>query len=166
MARSRVIEVSDEVNELLSSEDITQEEIEEDIVLEEEKEIEYTPIVKKILGITDDLQDLDEYFNNLSNLQSQVDEELSDLYHYIENNDLTPKQSGKMVKLIQEKRMVRRGLCNDYEIKKVYNAHRSKLALDTQRPFFLSEVHKKAKELNCKYRNRQLTDEKIKELIK
>ena len=119
-----------------------------------------------ILGINEQLADLDDYFNELPNLQSQIDEELSDLLHYIENNDLTPKQSTKMIKLLKQKRMVRRGLCNDYEIKKVYNAHKGKLAIDTQRPFFLSEIHKKAKELNSTYKSRQLSDEQIKELIK
>ena len=120
----------------------------------------------QILGINEQLADLDNYFNELPSLQSQIDEELSDLLHYIENNDLTPKQSTKMIKLLKQKRMVRRGLCNDYEIKKIYNAHKGKMATDTQRPFFLSEIHKKAKELNSTYKSRQLSDEQIKELIK
>ena len=40
------------------------------------------------------------------------------------------------------------------------------MATDAQRPFFLSEIHKKAKELNSTYKSRQLSDEQIKELIK
>ena len=163
--KAKTMEVCDEVKELLASEGITtpEEEKEEEVV---EKEIVYTPIVMQILGINEQLADLDDYFNELPNLQSQIDEELSDLLHYIENNDLTPKQSTKMIKLLKQKRTVRRGLCNDYEIKKVYNAHKGKLAIDTQRPFFLSEIHKKAKELNSTYKSRQLSDEQIKELIK
>ena len=134
-----------------------------EIVMEDEKidnesmgnDIDYTPVTLQILGITEQLKDLNDYFDELPNLQSQVDEELSDLLHYIESNDLTPKQSVKMIKLLQQKRLVRRGLCNDYEIKKVYNTHRNKLVIDTQRQFFLSEVCKKAKELNSQYRYRQ-----------
>ena len=135
--KAKTMEVCDEVKELLASEGITtpEEEKKEEVV---EKDIVYTPIVMQILGINEQIEDLDDYFNELPNLQSQIDEELSDLLHYIENNDLTPKQSTKMVKLLKQKRMVRRGLCNDYEIKKVYNAHKGKLAIDTQRPFFLS----------------------------
>jgi hypothetical protein len=163
--KTKTMEVCDELKELLASESITtpEEEKEEEVV---EKEIVYTPIVMQILGINEQLADLDDYFNELPNLQSQIDEELSDLLHYIENNDLTPKQSTKMIKLLKQKRTVRRGLCNDYEIKKVYNAHKGKLAIDTQRPFFLNEIHKKVKELNSTYKSRQLSDEQIKELIK
>lgn len=163
--KAKTMEICDEVKELLASESIAipEEEKKEEIV---EKDIVYTPIVMQILGINEQLEDLDNYFNELPNLQSQIDEELSDLLHYIENNDLTSKQSTKMVKLLKQKRMVRRGLCNDYEIKKVYNTHKGKLAIDTQRPFFLSEIYKKAKELNSTYKSRQLSDEQIKELIK
>lgn len=131
-----------------------------------EEETIFTPIISQILGIEEQLDDLDDYFNQLPTLQSQVDEELSDLLHYIENNDLTPKQSSKMIKLIKEKRAIRRGLCKDYEIKRVYNTHKSKLALDNQRQFFVKEIRKKAKELNGVYKNRQLSDEQIKDLIK
>lgn len=134
---------------------------------EEEKDtIEYTPIILQILNINSQIEELDEYFNQLPSLQSKVDEELSDLLHYIENNDLNPKQSAKMIKLLHEKRLERRRLYNDYEIKKVYNTHKSKLVIDTQRPFFKNEIYKKAKELNCKYKNRQLENDIIKELIK
>ena len=133
----------------------------------------------QILGINEQLADLDDYFNELPNLQSQIDEELSDLLHYIGNNDLTPKQSTKMIKLLKQKRMVRRGLCNDYEIKKVYNAHKGKLAIDTQRPFFLTEIRKTTKKLNQQYRYRRfgldaddtqerkvLAEKEIKKLLK
>lgn len=159
--KKKELEVHEEVKALL--EDDTTTETEEVL---EEKDIVYTPIVTQILGINDQLQDLDDYFNELPNLQSQIDEELSDLLHYIENNELTPKQSTKMIKLLQQKRLVRRGLYNDYEIKRVYNAHKSKLAIDTQRQFFLGEIHKKARELNSTYKSRRLTNEQIKELIK
>ena len=114
--KAKAMEVCDELKELLTSDSIItpKEEKEEEVV---EKEIAYTPIVMQILGINEQLADLDNYFNELPSLQSQIDEELSDLLHYIENNDLTPKQSTKMIKLLKQKRMVRRGLCNDYEIK-------------------------------------------------
>lgn len=138
-----------------------------------------SPIITQILKAEELLENIDDYFNDLPNLQSEVDEELSDLYHYIENNDLTPKQCTKMVKLIQEKRLVRRNLCNDYEIKKTYNTHRNKLALENQRQFFLTEIHKTAKKLNQQYRYRRfginmedtqerkkLAEEEIKNLLK
>ena len=106
----------------------------------ETKDEVYSSVISQIESIKEQMDDLDKYFNDLPNKQSQVDEELSDLLHYIENNDLTPKQSLKMIKLIKEKRLIRRGLCNDNEIKRVYNNNRNKLAIDSQRPFFSGHI--------------------------
>lgn len=135
-------------------------------MIEEIKKEDNNNISKQIINITNLLNDLDEYLNEIPNLQSQIDEELSDLYHYIENNELSAKQSFKMIKLIREKRIIRRGLNNDYEMKKTYISNRNKLLIDSQRQFFLTEIHKKNKELSSKYKNRRLTDEEIKNLIK
>lgn len=135
-------------------------------MIEEIKKDDNNNISKQIINITNLLNDLDEYLNEIPNLQSQIDEELSDLYHYIENNELSAKQSFKMIKLIREKRIIRRGLNNDYEMKKTYISNRNKLLVDSQRQFFLTEIHKKNKELSSKYKNRRLTDEEIKNLIK
>ena len=92
----------------------------------EKTDTSFSPIVSRILGAEEMLKDIDDYFNDLPNLQSQVDEELSDLLHYIENNNLSAKECAKMIKLIKQKRLIRRGLCNDYEIKKTYSTHRNK----------------------------------------
>lgn len=135
-------------------------------IIEEIKKEDNNNISKQIINITNLLNDLDEYLNEIPNLQSQIDEELSDLYHYIENNELSAKQSFKMIKLIREKRIIRRGLNNDYEMKKTYISNRNKLLIDSQRQFFLTEIHKKNKELSSKYKNRRLTNEEIKNLIK
>ena len=135
-------------------------------MIEEIKKEDNNNISKQIINITNLLNDLDEYLNEIPNLQSQIDEELSDLYHYIENNELSEKQSFKMIKLIKKKRIIRRGLNNDYEMKKTYISNRNKLLIDSQRQFFLTEIHKKNKELSSKYKNRRLTNEEIKNLIK
>ena len=71
--KAKAMEICDELKELLTSESIItpKEEKEEDVV---EKEITYTPIVMQILGINEQLADLDNYFNELPSLQSQIDE--------------------------------------------------------------------------------------------
>ena len=145
----------------------------------DETETSFSPIVSQILGVEKTLKGIDDYFNDLPNLQSQVDEELSDLLHYIENNNLSAKECAKMIKLIKQKRLIRRGLCNDYEIKKTYSTHRNKLAVETQRPFFLMEIRKTTKKLNQQYRYRrfgldtddtqkrkELAEKEIKNLLK
>lgn len=121
----------------------------------EEEQTNYTPLTMQILGVEQQLQELDDYLNKIPDLQSEVDEEISDLLHYIENNDLTPKQCVKMIKILKQKRLVRRGLCKDHEIKKVFNDNRNKISIEAQRPFFLTQLHKKAKELNSQYRYRR-----------
>ena len=145
----------------------------------EEIDTSSSPIVSQILGAERMSKDIDDYFNDLPNLQSQVDEELSDLLHYIENNHLSARECTEMIKLIKQKRLIRRGLCNDYEIKKTYNTHRNKLAIETQRPFFLMEIRKTASKLNQQYRYRRfgldvddtqerkvLAEKEIKKLLK
>ena len=131
---------------------------------QEEKETISSQILSQIYDISKQMTDLDEYFDKLPTLQSKVDEEISDLLHYIENNQLNLKQSAKMIKLLQEKRLIRRGLSNDNIIKNTYNNHKNKLIINVQRPFFLNEINKKARELNSTYRNRQLSNKNIKEL--
>ena len=133
---------------------------------QEEKETISSQILSQIYDISKQMTDLDEYFDKLPTLQSKVDEEISDLLHYIENNQLNLKQSAKMIKLLQEKRLIRRGLSNDNIIKNTYNNHKNKLIINVQRPFFLNEINKKTRELNSTYRNRQLSDENIKELLR
>ena len=153
MSKIKEVSVMDEVNELLNETKNITENVEEITEITEnnekpkEKEVVYSDITLQILGIAEQLTILDDYFNELPNLQSKIDEELSDLLHYIENNQLTPKQSTKMIKLIQQKRLVRRGLLKDYEMKKVYNTYKGKMTIDTQRDFFLMEIYKKAKEI-------------------
>ena len=70
--KTKTMEVCDELKELLTSDSIItpKEEKEEEVV---EKEITYTPIVMQILGINEQLADLDNYFNELPSLQSQID---------------------------------------------------------------------------------------------
>lgn len=58
----------------------------------EENESE-NEVVSKILEITGKLNEIDEYFDSLSSLQSKVDEELSDLLHFIENDKNTLNQN-------------------------------------------------------------------------
>ena len=69
---------------------------------EEKEEIDCTEIVKKIQEVCEKLCVIDNYFDSLNDEQSKVDEELSDLCHYIENNDLKPTQCTKIVKAIKD----------------------------------------------------------------
>lgn len=133
---------------------------------EEKEEINCTEIVKKIQEVCEKLCVIDNYFDSLNDEQSRVDEELSDLCHYIENNDLKPTQCTKIVKAIKDKRLERREIVKDIEIRRVYNLYKNRLCQSEQRQFFISEIWKAAKNLNTEYKNRRYTDEDFKNLFK
>ena len=139
---------------------------EENTEISKEEDNVYPIIVDKIIKAQVLLQEIDDYFNELPNLQSKVDEEIQDLLHYIENNDIPPKQSVKMIKLLHDKRKERRLLCNDFEIKKVYLDHKNKMITDGQRPFLLNTLRQKINGLKTQYRNRRYGEDEIPQLLK
>lgn len=94
-----------------------------------------------------------------------TDLQLSDLYHLIENNELSDSASINVVKKIHYLRQLRRSLNNEHEIENTYNTHKSKLSGKDTRQFLLHEVYKTVKSLGSKYKNRILTEEDIQEII-
>lgn len=138
----------------------------EEMIDNKDDNFDFTPIVNKIIEIQKNMQELDDYFDSLSELQSQKDEQLSDLLHYIENNELKPRQAIQLIKEIKKVRIERRNILNDIEIKRVYDANKNKITASSQRQFFLNAICKRAKELNCNYKNRRYTDEDIQSILK
>ena len=93
------IEVSDEVKDLLDNTNDEQE-MEEQPTMETNDE--FRSVVGEVASAVDFIDKLDTYFSSLEDRLKQVDEELMDLLHYIENNTLTPRQSVIMIKLLQQ----------------------------------------------------------------
>ena len=122
-------------------------------------------IYEKIKQLTIILDDIDNMIETHPNELQQIDLELSDWLHYVENNELDEKQSYKIMKEIQRLRKERRYLHNEYEIEKTYKDNYSKLTGNNSRPFLLAEINKTIKQLNSNYKNRVLTEDKIKEVI-
>lgn len=121
-------------------------------------------IIDNILEANKLLNELDEYYDSLPSLQSKVDSQLSDLYHYIENNKLNAIQSCKIVKEIKNKREERRKILNDYEILKTYITNSNKLNNKDNRKFLICEVNKTKNNLATNYKNRYYTEEQFKTL--
>lgn len=121
-------------------------------------------LISLIKNICLQLDTLDEYLESISEQKRKVDYELSDLLHFIENNDIKAKDSNKLIKLIKEKRLIRRDLNKQDSIKDTYNNNISRLALKNNRQFLLSEVLKKEKSLETEYRYRELDENELKEL--
>lgn len=172
-------EVADEVKELLEenidnetenndnlslidnedSEDI------EEMETENEEEPKHFEIIEKIKNIEKYFNEVDEYFDNISSYQSQNDEYISDLLHYMEVHEFTQTSALKFINLLKEKRIRRRTLNNDYEIKRVFDSGRNRFAMYNSRAMFMASLYKKEKELNHPYNPRQVEFEEIDHLI-
>lgn len=111
------------------------------------------------------LDEIDEMIESQSTELQQVDLELSDLYHLIENNELDKNQSYNVVQRIHDLRIKRRLLNDEHELELTYNTHKSKLAGDNTRQFLLAEIKKTNGRLNSEYKNRILNEEAIKSLL-
>ena len=179
MPRGRKVtnEVADEVKELLGQTD-NETENEEDlsvIVNEEETDIEemeteneepkHFEIIEKIKNIEKYFNEIDEYFDNISSYQSQNDEYISDLLHYMEQHEFTQASALKFINLLKEKRLKRRTLNNDYEIKRVFDSGRQRFAMYNSREMFMASLYKKERELSHPYNPRQVPFDEIDHLI-
>lgn len=119
--------------------------------------------ISKAITILDEI-------DNMIELQpkelQQVDYKLSDLYHLIENNELSDEASINVVKEIHKLRKERRSLNNEHDIEVLYQNQKSKMIGNDTRQFLMTDVHKLLKKLNSEYKNRVYTDEEIQELMK
>lgn len=126
------------------------------------RDVEIVELVKQGIEILDKI---DEMIKTQSIELQKIDYELSDLYHLIENNELSDEASVNVIKRIHDLRKERRSLNNEYEIESTYQTHKSKLAGNGTRQFLATEILKTVKQLGKKYTNRVLTEEDIKSLI-
>ena len=122
-------------------------------------------IYEKIKQAMSILDEIDEMIKTQSIELQQVDYELSDWYHYIENNDMDENSSKKVLEEIQRLRKVRRGLQNEYEIENTYKNNSSKVMGNNTRGLLLAEINKTMNRLDCDYKNRVLTEDSINELL-
>lgn len=111
-------------------------------------------VINEVKMITQSLNKLDEYFDSLSDLQREIDYKLSDLYHYIENNQLRTNECYRIIKEIKKQREIRRRLKNDYELLKIYKNNYSRFNNENNRKMLLADINKTNKELNKSYKNR------------
>ncbi len=122
-------------------------------------------LVEKIKNVIQTLDEIDDMIKTQSTELQNVDFELSDYYHLIENNELSDVASIKIVKKIHDLRKKRRTLNNEYEIENTYQTHKSKLPGTETRKFLANEIYKTVKKLNSEYKNRIVTENDIKDLL-
>lgn len=122
-------------------------------------------LLTKIDEVIKILDEIDEMIKTQPLGLQLVDHELSDLYHLIENNELSDEACIKVVKKIHDLRIIRRRLNNEHELEVVFQNNKNKLIGNNTRQFLLSEIHSREKTLHQKYKNRIIKDEEIKELL-
>ena len=158
-----------EVNEPIENDTFSREQMikeEMQIADDDEKENKHFEIIEKIKNIEEYFNEIDDYFDNISAYQSQNDEYISDLLHYMEVSEFTQASALKFIKLLKEKRIRRRTLNNDWEIKRVFDSGRQRFSAGTdQRNIFMASLYKKEKELSYPYNPRQISFEEIDKLI-
>ena len=122
-------------------------------------------MVEKIKKAIELLNEIDSIIENNPKELKNVEDELLDLYHLIENNELNDEASINVIKKINELRKIRREYKNVITIATTYNTHKSKLSGRETRGFLLGEINKTIKLLGVKYANRILTSEDIENIL-
>lgn len=122
-------------------------------------------IIEKVKEISELMNELQSYTNNLSaNLQA-ADYRISDLLHIIENETLNTKGCYRVIKELKKARLERRKIKNDMELSKTLNSNLNKMLGIENRQFLLAELNKTNNRLKTKYKNRIYTEEELNELI-
>ena len=111
-------------------------------------------VIEKINECVKILDEVDEYFKSIPEKQSENDMAISDIYHYIENNQISTKGSYRLIKELKEHLSIRRILKEDQEILRTFVNHKSKLNLPENRQLLLGEVNKTKNRLNSPYNYR------------
>lgn len=118
-------------------------------------------VIEKIGECVAILNELDEYFASIPNKQSENDQAISDLYHYIENNQVSTKGSYRMVKELKTHLVVRRKLKEDQELLKVFASIKTKIVMKDNRKSLLNDIDKTKEKLSQPYNYRIYENEEM-----
>ena len=122
-------------------------------------------IIENVRKATELLNEVEEYGATLFDKLSVLDSKEQDLLHYIENNRINVLWCFKMVREIKNIRLERRKVKNDMELIYKFNESKNKLASKENRPFIITELNKRAKLFDAPYKNRQYTDEELRNIL-
>lgn len=122
-------------------------------------------IVKTLQQVTDTLNEVDTYYDGLTNELSEVDLKIQDLLHYIESHKISILWAYKYLAELKRLRLDRRRIKNDMFILGRYSEHKNKLISSGNRQFLMTELYKAEKQLEAPYKNRQYNDGEIEEIL-
>lgn len=111
-------------------------------------------IVGKIKEVVKLLDELEDYDNELPSKQSDIDQRISDIYHYVENTRMTTKNSYRVVKELKSLLLERREFKQDQSLLATFDNNKSRLNLKNNRSIMLADIHKAQKNLDTEYKFR------------
>ena len=123
-------------------------------------------IIDEVKEIITRLNNLEEYCKNLYHELGIQDSKEQDILHYIEDNKISAFEAYRLIKELKKVRDERRVIKNNYELLQVFNSNKNKIINQSNRQFLLQDLYVREKRLNSKYKNRQYTEEELKEIIK
>lgn len=123
-------------------------------------------VMGKLTEAIDILNEVDDYSSSLQSRLNVLNEKQQDLLHYIENNKISIFWCYRMIKEIKDIREERRKVKQDIEMLTKFDSVKNRLTSRGNRSFILSELHKKEKQLDTVYKNRQYTEEDLQNVLK
>lgn len=119
--------------------------------------------LKKLQDCIIGLNELDELVNTNGERQSNIDLELSDWLHHLQNNfeAVSRASLANIAKKIGNLRLERASLRNEYELIKRYKELSNRMMSKDNRLFIISEIQKTMKNLNQPYQNRIINEKMI-----
>ena len=123
-------------------------------------------VIKTLQEITKKLNEIDTYYDGLTNELSEIDLKIQDLLHYIESHKISILWAYKYIVELKKLRLERRRIKNDMFVLGKYSEHKNKIISSGNRQFLMAELHKAEKQLEAPYKNRQYKDEEIEEILK
>ena len=124
-------------------------------------------IMAKAKEAIDILDQIDAYGHTLMPKLSELDCKEQDILHYIEDNKVNMLYCYNIVKKIKDIRVERRKVKNDIELMEKWHTLKSRLSSnENNRQFIMTELHKKEKQLQTTYKNRQYSEEDIRNILK
>ncbi len=112
------------------------------------------------------LDEIDTIIDENPTMQQNIDWEISDYLHLLENEELTEKARLEIDEQIARCRKVRRQLCNISSLAKVYVDNRDKLRYKGQREFLVANIKSQLNKLDNEYKYRVLDQDTVNSYIK
>lgn len=115
----------------------------------------------KIQQVLSLLNEIDDVIENNPDMQRNIDWEISDYLHILENNELSVEARLELDDRLKTCRRVRRQTNTIQAISKVFNDNRGKIIWKNQRDILYSMMATKVSELNNEYKYRVLDEDTV-----